>query len=715
MPLQGSGEMSFTQVYNEITGENLTSPTISISVAELGQLQNSSGQTIALNQYYTPRPDGSLPTVFPTEWYLYCQKCNVPNPYLTITKSGATGGNLNQQFSYFLTITNNGTTATTAPIQISDYLQEGLNYNTYAGDGWSITVQQYSIDTGRFSYNVFGTYSGVLQPNGILVLEIKVFPVLTKTYYNYATVSGGGELISKSSNTLTTSIGGSQTWTSSVTKRLVRTIQKNNCGTYGVGSNQDVYSPFFTATYTSFISQADADSNANNNATAICNQWLDANGQGVANQYGTCQYGYPQMTLSKSMPQSFNLNQSGQVHIIMRIYANPTSGQVVMTDVLPNGFDFVDMNSLPSPFSYSLSGQTLTFTTSNVLPIDYYAEFIFTVRGVTVGNYTNIATAYGGNIINNSALSNMVSTYVFGSPTFAFNRGTINNNFVLQTNAAPTDDVYWFETVTIGNSPSSNSSLLQVAAVLPDHLRVVDDVSVYINDTYFTYSQGSLPYIVLINQRENISVPVGQYTFYIRINLLIDYYRMSSTVQPESERPLDSLIINSSSTSVSRRQTTNFYNYISGNQVSVLGADIDWSNNYQFIPTFSTRNNITPNDKNGLTWSYSINNNDNHSTQYPIYYDSGTNQFFGQNYAFAVNAVRDTINGTINSTYPFYNSTVFEYRIFYQIYYQGNKIYSESYAPVYASVIINKANNEPKFRSINLKIYVLNNGLYAPF
>lgn len=174
-------------------------------------------------------------------------------------------------------------------------------------------------------------------------------------------------------------------------------------------------------------------------------------------------------------------------------------------------------------------------------------------------------------------------------------------------------------------------------------------------------------------------------------------------------------MINSSSTEVPRRQTTNFYNYISGNLISVLGADIDWSNNYQFIPTFTTRNNIIPNDKNGLTWSYSINNNDNHSPQYPMFYDSGINKFFGLNYAFAVNAVRDTINGTINSTYPFYNSTVFEYRIFYQIYYQGNKIYSEAYAPVYASVIIDKASNEPKFRSINLKIYVLNNGLYAPF
>jgi hypothetical protein len=720
MPLQGSGEMSFTQVYNEITGESLVNPTISISVAELGQLQNSLGQTIPLNQYYTPRPDGSLPTVFPTEWYLYCQRCNIPNPYLTISKSAPTGGNLNQAYSYYLTIVNNGTTATTAPIQISDYFQEGLNFITHSGDGWNITVQQYSIDVGRFSYNVFGTYNGVLQPNGVLVLQLIVNPVISTTYYNYATVSGGGEAISKTSNTTTTLIGGAETWTSSVTKRLVRTIQKNDCGEYGVGSFQEVYSPFFTATYTSSISQADADTNANNQATALCNQWLDANGQSVANQYGTCTFGYPNMTLSKTMPSAFNINQSGTVRILMRIFANVTSGQIVMSDVLPSGFEYVSLNSMPAGFALSVSGRTVTFTTSNSLPIDYFGEFLFTIRGITVGNYTNFASAYGGNIINNYAQSNTVSTYIFGEPTFAFSRGTINNSFVKQSVAAPTDDVYYFETLTIGNQPSTNSSLVQILILLPSHLRVVDDVSVFINETYFTFSQGALPYIIIINQKENISVPVGQYTFYVRINLTIDYYRMSSIVQPIEGRPGDNLMINSSSTEVPRRQQTTFYNYISGNQVSALNTSIDWANNYQFIPTFTTTNNRIPNDVNGLTWTYAINNNDNHSPQYPMFYDSGINRFFGLNYAFAVNAVRDTWTSEspvpiINSTYPFYNSSVFEYRIYYQIYYQGNKIYSETYAPVYVSVIINLAENEPKFRPINLKINVLSNGLYVPF
>lgn len=709
MPLQGSGAMSFADVYNEMTGESQTNPPISITAAEQGQLQNSSGQTIPLNQYYTPRPDGNLPTVFPTEWYLYCQRCNIPNPYLTITKSAPTSSNVSTPFSYSITLTNNGTTATNGTITITDTLQSNLSYVS-SGAGFNVTVNGQLITA---------TFSGVVDVGIQITLVINVQSSVAGAYYNYASVSGGGETVTKTSNTTTTNVAQIY-FNSSVTKRLVRTIQKNDCGAYGTGTFEEVYSPFFTGTYQSTISQADADTNANINATALCNQWLDANGQSVANQYGTCQYDYPQMTLSKYMPSSFNLNQSGEVEIIMRTLGAATSGNITMFDDLPSGFEYVSLIFKPDIFNVNISGRSVTFTTSASLPAGYYGQFKFLVRGITVGNYSNFASAFGGNILNNNATSNTVSTYVFGNPTFAFSRGTINNTFVKQSVAAPTDDIYYYETVTIGNNPSTNASLIQVLILLPSHLRVIDDVSVFINETYFTFSQGALPNIIIINQKENISVPVGQYTFYVRINLTIDYYRMSSIVQPIQGRPGDNLMINSSSTEVPRRQIATFYNYIAGNQVSILSTSIDWANNYQFIPIFTTTNNRIPNDVNGLTWTYAINNNDNHSPQYPIFYDSGINKFFGLNYAFAVNAVRDTWTSetpypVINSTYPFYNTTVFEYRIYYQIYYQGNKIYSENFAPVYSSIIINLADNEPKFRNMNLKILVLSNGLYVPF
>ena len=727
MPLQGSGEMSFADVYNEMTGESQSNPPISITLAELGQLQNSSGQTIALNQYYTPRPDGSLPTVFPTEWYLYCQRCNIPNPYLTISKSAPTGGNLNQAYSYYLTIVNNGTTATTAPIQISDYFQEGLNFITHSGDGWNITVQQYSIDVGRFSYNVFGTYNGVLQPNGVLVLQLIVNPVISTTYYNYATVSGGGESISKTSNTTTTLIGGAETWTSSVTKRLVRTIQKNDCGEYGVGSNQEVYSPFFTATYTSSISQADADTNANNQATALCNQWLDANGQSVANQYGTCTFGYPNMTLSKTMPSAFNINQSGTVRILMRIFANPTSGQIVMSDVLPSGFEYVSLVDMPAGFSLSVSGRTVTFTTSNSLPIDYYGEFVFTIRAITVGNYTNFASAYGGNILNNNATSNTVSTYVFGEPSFAFSVDSFNENFKFPRpiTAIPTDEAYYVYRLTIGNQPSTNSSLVAMRITLPSHLRIVDHVSVFINETYFFYSQGLVPNELLIFQRNNVTVPVGQYIFYVRINLVIDYYRMSSIVQPVEGRPGDNLIINSNSQVVPRRQSTNFKGFVGGTQVHEDDRSIDWANNYQFLATATCRdvnqNVIAPIDTNNLTWDYAINNRNNPSQQFPLTYDAGINTFTAVGNMYAPNPVRDNLLRNINIDYPFQTNGTFGIKIFYRIYHEGRHITTAYVNPggnwiqlfdASEDIYIDKLYNEPKLRNVGFKIILNPNGTY---
>ena len=710
MPLQGSGEMSFADVYNEITGESQANPLISITLAELGQLQNSSGQTIPLNQYYTPRPDGNLPTVFPTEWYLYCQRCNVPAPYITISKTAPTSVNSGVEFAYRLTIANNGQVNSSGDIIVRDYIPNGLSFVRYERDtpawGFSISGQQ-----------VTATFTSTLPVGFGAVITIYVTTNTQGTYSNFASVEGGGETITKTSNIVNTGVGGVPTFTSSVTKRLVRPIQKNDCGAYGVGSIQEVYSPFFTGTYTSTISQEDADTRANNNANDLCNQWLDANGQSVANQYGTCTFGYPNMTLSKTMPGAFNINQSGTVRILMRIFANVTSGQIVMSDVLPSGFEFVSMVDIPSPFSGSVSGKTVTFTTSNSLPIDYYGEFVFTIRALTVGNYTNFASAYGGNIINNYAQSNTVSTYIFGEPSFSFTSNVNNNSFIhaAPINATPTDDAYYNYIVTIGNQPSTNSTLLAARITLPGHLRIVDHVSVFINETYFTYSQGLVPNELLIFQRNNVTVPVGQYLFAVRINLLINYYRMSTVVQPITGRPGDNLIVNSSGQVVPRRQITNFKGFVSGSEVDNRESAIDWANNYTFLPIFQTTDGRTPNSVSGLTWSYSINDVNNFSEQYSINYING--QFFTVNEAYAINPVRDSWTPAspvqINVDYPYQDNDSFGIRVYYKIFYQGNHIVSVSqvYQP-YDGITINKADNEPKYRNTTFQIYVDANGNY---
>lgn len=717
MPLQADGEMTFTQVYNEITGESLVNPTISISVAELGQLQNSSGQTIPLNQYYTPRPDGNLPTVFPTEWYLYCQRCNVPAPYITISKTAPTSVNSGQEFAYRLTIANNGQINSSGDIIVRDYIPNGLSFVRYERDtpawGFSISGQQ-----------VTATFTSSLPVGFGAVITIYVTTSTQGTYSNYASVEGGGETITKTSNTVYTGVGGVPTWTSSVTKRLVRTIQKNDCGQYGVGSNQEVYSPFFTATYTSTISQADADANANTNATALCNQWLDANGQSVANQYGTCQYGYPNMTLSKTMPSAFNLNQSGEVEIIMRTLGAATSGQIVMFDDLASGFEYVSLIFKPDIFDVNIYGRSVTFTTNSSLQPGYFGQFKFLVRGVTVGNYTNFASAYGGNILNNNATSNTVSTYVFSTPIFSFTRVIDNQSYSngtnLNVNAAPTDLIYNGNILTINNFPSTNDSKVRIEFELPVPFRVVDDVQVDYNTQYFTFSQGSAFNIAVFTQKDNVTVPVGQYGFYIFFSLPITYYRMSTVSQDEDLRPDDTLIIDALNITVPRKRVTLVKNYVNNTFINSGDITTIWSNNYSFLPIFTTTESRTPNNVNGLTYQYSVNNEANFSQQLPINYING--QFFVSNPIYVVNPTRDTSPGVTNVSYPyqyvidnFFSPDEYQFGIviFYRIFKDGNLIKSNTSTQTsYHETRIDKTYNEPKYRNTIFNIIVDANGNY---
>ena len=708
MPLQADGEMTFTQVYNEITGESLVNPTISISVAELGQLQNSSGQTIPLNQYYTPRPDGNLPTVFPTEWYLYCQRCNVPAPYITISKTAPTSVNSGVEFAYRLTIANNGQVNSSGDIIVRDYIPNGLTFVRYERDttawGFSISGQQ-----------VTATFSSTLPVGFGAVITIYVTTSTQGTYSNYATVEGGGETITKTSNTVYTGVGGVPTFTSSVTKRLVRTIQKNNCDAYGVGSFQEVYSPFFTATYTSTISQPDADTNANNNATALCNQWLDANGQAAANQSGTCQYGYPQMTLSKTMPSSFNLNTSGEIEIVMRTLGAATSGQIVMFDDLASGFEYVSLITKPDIFDLNIYGRSVTFTTNASLPAGYFASFKFLVRAIIVGNYTNFASAYGGSILNNNATSNTVSTFVFGNPSFSFSSGTDNftysNGTNLNWNAAPTDLVFNYSILTINSFPSTNNSKVKIEFELPIPFRVVDDIQVFYNFDYFTFSQGSAFNIAVFTQKDNVTVPVGQYEFYVFFSLPITYFRMSTVSQDENLRPNDNLVIDALNITIPRIQSTLIKNYVNNSFINSTQPQIIWSNNYTFFPNFVYCNGSNLSDKDGLTYSYSVNNENNFSAQLPI--NQINNQYFG-NQIYVVNPTRDTSPGVLNVSYPhqrvidnFFTPDEYQFGIFifYKIYYYGvQTLLCNNYGIDRHETYIDTTFNEPKVRSTTFRI-----------
>jgi len=197
MALQSAGQMSFADVYNEITGESLPNPPISITLAELGQLQNASGQTIPLNQNSPYKPDGVLPTVFPDEWYRYCQTCGVPKPFLQISKASTPTANAGEFFNYLLTVTNNGETSTSGNVYIYDTIPNNIIISSVTGSNMTYTVS---------GQNVTITYTGGLGVGQSVQFYIIVKTFYSGTFYNQASCNGGGDNTTRYSNTTATTV-----------------------------------------------------------------------------------------------------------------------------------------------------------------------------------------------------------------------------------------------------------------------------------------------------------------------------------------------------------------------------------------------------------------------------------------------------------------------------------------------------------------------------
>jgi len=187
---------------------------------------------------------------------------------------------------------------------------------------------------------------------------------------------------------------------------------------------------------------------------------------------------------------------------------------------------------------------------------------------------------------------------------------------------------------------------------------------------------------------------------------------MSTVSQDENLRPEDNLIIDALNITVPRKRVTLNKNYVNNNLIESGNITTIWANNYTFLPIFQTTNNRIPNDVNGLTYSFSVNNQANYSPQYSMGFIN--QQFFATQVIYVVNPPRDTTNGALNTSYPYQDATNFGIRIYYRIYYQGNLIVSKSgdYNP-YDGITINRANNEPKYRNTTFEIVVNSNGTYS--
>lgn len=641
MALPASGQMSFADVYNEMTGESLQNPPISITAAELGQLQNSQGQTIPLNQNSEFKPNGILPTVFPTEWYKYCQICNVVKPFVTINKTAPNQAFNGQNFSFTINLTNNGQASTSGIVYVTDTLATNLIYQSFTGTNWSVSVANNVVNA---------QYNGTLGVGQTTTLTIVVRTFTNATYYNYASVTGGGETVVKTSNTTTTQVI-TQTWTATVTLRLDQTYQKNDCGGFGTGTYEQIYSPYYTNTYTSQISQADADSNAYQMSYGQAIGWLNTNGQTQANIQGSCVYEYPvvQITLFET-PTTINKGSTGTVTLNITNQVAATNGNVTFTMTLPVGITYNGIISIPNIYTINVSGQVVSFTTSQSFPIGYSATISFSIYAATVGSYSFKATGSGGNMQNNYTESNFVYFDVYAQPSYAF--GAFSENFdynennssKLNTRAVPTDDAYYTAYINITNGNSGTDALF--FTFIPPTWFPGTYFIVSLNDTYFQWTYNVLQGRIEISNKVN-NIPVGQYYFRVKLPMNIDFFRANNSSQT-------GLVVSSTNTEVNSQNATWYYYKNSAYQAQAT-IYIGWTANFleyfyfNFTNTPNTTQNMqlryrhvymgSPTTVNMIPigntlgsfgiWYLNPSRDQSVKLDYPLIYDIGGEQYFG--------------------------------------------------------------------------------------
>jgi hypothetical protein len=382
MALPLNGELSFDQIGVEI--QRPSGAILDIKDAELGVY-------VPLNVYSTYRPDGVTPCSV-SEWYGYNHTQSNVTPFFQVVKNSVASTPVNTNFNMWITVANIGNAPTSGLVTFTDTLPANMQIVTWSAPGWSVNVVNQTLTATRSdSIPANSAYNDV-------VIVAMIINCAAGAYYNQANVTGGGTSGIFYSNTITINA----TLFSS-TKTVTRSIQKNDCGVGCVGTFVNVTSPEFTRT--SCTSQADAD----NLATQDCNNWLDANGQAIANSNGSCICNPPVFTLNKGRVGSgpISIGQQFNWQIAVTVSNNNTTGATVnISDTIDSNFTIISCEVVnPSGWNTFISGQTANAYTNNVLVAGQTYYFVITVQANASGTYNNTATVSGGggNVASGSA------------------------------------------------------------------------------------------------------------------------------------------------------------------------------------------------------------------------------------------------------------------------------------------------------------------------
>lgn len=382
MALPLSGDLSFNQIGVEI--QRPSGAILDIKDAELGVY-------VPLNVYSTYRPDGVVPCSV-SEWYGYNHTQSQFTPFFQVVKNSVASIPVNTNFNMWITVANIGNAPTSGLVTFTDTLPANMQIVTWSAPGWNVNV---------VNQNLTATRSDSIPANSAyndVVITAKIINCAAGAYYNQANVTGGGTSGIFYSNTITINA----TLFSS-TKTVTRSIQKNDCAPGCVGTFVNVTSPEFTRT--SCNSQAEAD----NLATQDCNNWLDANGQSIANSNGSCVCNPPVFSLNKGRVGSgpISVGQQFNWQIAVTVSNNNTTGATVnITDTIDSNFTIISCEVVnPSGWNTFISGQTANAYTNNVLVAGQTYYFVITVQANNSGTYNNTASVSGGggNVASGSA------------------------------------------------------------------------------------------------------------------------------------------------------------------------------------------------------------------------------------------------------------------------------------------------------------------------
>lgn len=374
MALPLNGDLSFNQIGIEIQRAN--GAILDIRDAELGVY-------VPLNVYSTYRPDGVVPCSV-SEWYGYNHTQSQFTPFFQVVKSSVASTTVNTNFNMQISVANIGNAPTTgALVTFTDTLPTNMQIVTWSAPGWNVNVVNQTLTATRNdSIPANSAY------NDIIIVG-KIINCATGAYYNQANVTGGGTSGIFYSNTITINA----TLFSS-TRTVSRSIQKNDCAPGCVGTYVNVTSPEFTRT--SCTSQADAD----NLATQDCNNWLDANGQAIANANGSCVCNPPVFSVNKGRVGSTPILPGQQFNwqIAITVSNNNTNGSnVSIADTIDSNFTIISCEIVnPSGWTTFISGQTANAFTSNTLVAGQTYYFVITVQANASGTFNNTATVSGG-------------------------------------------------------------------------------------------------------------------------------------------------------------------------------------------------------------------------------------------------------------------------------------------------------------------------------